>query len=1389
MATLRTPHRIGMLLCLAGVLLRVDAAEGPRRELSLNGPWQAGVTRDAGASEPAAWEEVTVPHLRSGPATGGSDFLWYRRQVDLPADWAGGRVVLLLVGARYYPRVCVAGQMVAERIEGWTPFEVDLTDRVTPGKPFALSVRCQDWGATFADGFTLPAEVNGDLRDAPKAQLIAPIGGHFSHFGLWDDVVLERRPNTSLAEVAILPSIRRSELVVRGRCERPAAGLRVSATVLDGGQPALALAAMEPGVDGRWELRAAFPKARCWSPEDPHLYRLQVTLADGQGTVVDQVEERFGFRELWTDGADFVFNGVKRHLLASSGWPVTYSQSPEEIRENIRLLRQANVIAFRLHTQPWQRRWLEAADELGLMIIEEGALWCDGSGSYRYQDRRFWDNTWTHLAGMVRRDRNHASLVMWSIENEILHCGGARHYPECEAELADLGQRVKALDPGHLITFEADLDPKGIADVIGLHYPHEMPANKDYPNTADWLNQTVTTGTGGGLLGSRGAAFTWDRRKPLYIGEYLWVPYNDYSPGSVFFGDEAYLDRGRYKHLALAASWEHQTIAYRRAGVSGMCPWTFAGSGGKSYPGDPLYEVQQHVYVPLAIYRADLQTRFFAGDRPTLRFGVFNDTTRRQDLAVVLEVGGQEVARTDAFALEPAEYRQVELQPTLGTVTAAEGLPVVARLLAAAKEVHRAETAFVVSARQPLPVPRGQALLVFDPDGQWCQALGETPYRRLERLDELAQADPAVALLLVAPGAWKGAAVSAEAVPVIGLEDPAAAAVRAFLLAGGRALVLEQDQPDPWALGIELGGQASTMVFPTAAGHPFLAGLKAEDFRFWSEDHYVTRQELRRPAAGGGQALLVSGGASSLSHAALVDTTYGPGRVVFCQALVGTKLGTEPAARRLFRNLLDGLAAPVPVPRRTALVIGGDAAEAFAEAVRDVRLNAAPAGEPLSAAAGREAGLVVMHGGGQRLADSAAGLAACLAAGGTVYWHAPDPELFAQLREQLGVPRWQVVAATGPVTVRSPWTEELAGVCLEDLAFVGASRGDAWMRGFDLDPGVADRMVVPDQSGQSAGRRYELETMALSGNYVLVGKDGKTVVFASAGTAKGPAEVAGPGLYGVMIVAGGTSAQGGWPQVALSWNDRQVALVSLTGGEMRPYTTLAELPGGEGTLTVAFVNDVVVGREDRNLYVDAVEFSAAPADAGRETRFLTQPPALTAATVGPGAGRLVLDGVRWGTDGENRLRGRRYGSALLRNLGASFLPPEAEGSWVPAGQFEPVGTIPYFSKDDDHLSLVAAGTVQARFECAAPARYEVLIRGWSVPAANEYAKALLRLDGEDLGEVELRSRNSAVFASVTTEIRAGEHTLSVQYTNDLWQPPEDRNLYLQGVGFRRAGSM
>ena len=693
----------------------------------------------------------------------------------------------------------------------------------------------------------------------------------------------------------------------------------------------LRLAATPTGTDGGWRLEAPFPGAPRWSPEDPHRLVLRLTLRGADRKPADVLEIPFGFRELWAEGPDFVFNGVKRHLLATSTWPATAPMTRDQVRDVLKQVKAANTIAIRFHTQPWREMWLEEADALGIMVVDEAALWCDGGGGYAYKDPRFWANYREHVAGMIRRDRNHASLVMWSLENELLHCGGAATDPGLEGKLADLGRFAKALDPSHLITFEADLDPGAAADVIGLHYPHELPDYADWPDTANWLGDETVTGTAGGLMGSRGAKFRWDRTKPLYIGEYLWVPDGTPAPGTVYYGDEAYADTGLFSRRAKARAWEDQAVAYRAAGVSGQCPWTMFESDTERFPLDLnpdaniLCQAQAGAYVPVAAYLRECDTRFFRGEAVTRTFDVFNDSTAAAHLNLAWAVAPAGPNGSVTLFLEPGGRAVVPVLVVADSASSSTLAAFATVLTAETFRVHRTEQRWTLEPKRPLASPAGVRLRLYDPAGIWGpKLLAEgLKTRPLASLDEAAKLDPARDILVIAPSSLSSASPSGDSIPVVGRVVPGAQGLAAFFARGGRALFMEQDSYGGLLPGIALVNHASTMTFP-AGPDPLLEGLAADDLKFWRPGHYVTRKEVRRPAGGGARTPVVSGGRDMLDQAPVVDLPVGPGRAILLQALCGAKLGTEPAARRLFQNALGVLATPAR-PSAPAVVFGGDA--------------------------------------------------------------------------------------------------------------------------------------------------------------------------------------------------------------------------------------------------------------------------------------------------------------------------------------------------------------------------------------------------------------------------------------------------------------------------------
>jgi hypothetical protein len=917
-----------------------------------------------------------------------------------------------------------------------------------------------------------------------------------------------------------------------------------------------------------------------------------------------------------------------------------------------------------------------------------------------------------------------------------------------------------------------------VADVIGLHYPHEMPQYADYPNTADWMDKTVRTGTEGGLLGSRGEDFHWERNKPLYIGEYLWIPYQDYSPGTVFFGDEAYTDRRGFNLKSKALAWIDQTLAYRRAGVSGTCPWTFAGSGGIFNTDSILYQAQKKAYEPVAAFLRNRDRRFFASETITRTYDVFNDSTVTRNLELRWSLGEDGPSGASNLQLPSGGYEAVTITIQLPDIQRRRDTSLSAVLLAEDKMVHQTSHSISVIPKQEILIPKGVKLLIYDPGKKWSNKIPELKHIHLPALSDLGDFDPTESILVVAPHTLQESEIAGKA--IVGVRRTDQKELHMFLKKGGRVLILEQDSLDKLSLGISLANHPSTMTFPTGGAHPILKGLTAEYLKFWRGDNYVSRQEIKRPECNGARTLLVSGGDNNLAQGPLVEVPFGQGKVIICQALVGEKLSTEPAARMIFSNTISYLASRKSDPVSETVVLSED--DAFVQSLSGLgvaytRLTEPPADEDL-----RNANLLILHGGGKLIASSARSIqdfSMNSDSDRNIYWHAPEAEAFDKLSQKLGMDKFTIVPNSGPLTVRDIGNDLLIGVCREDMTYVGRLVGArTWYRQYEPDPTIIDRCLSPVSTPGSLDR-LELEEMDLHGVYVHPTDSGREVMFASSGTAAHVFRIIKSGYYRIVVLAGGTSAEGIYPRFEISINGKTSGSMTLTDGRINPYALLVELPHGEVEMKLAFVNDTRTATEDRNLLVDAILVDKEPIPAS-ELQVMTLPLALAAREFG--SMRIVVDCVRWDT--HDVVRGRRYASALLANLGASFEAPEEEPSWIPLTAIEPVGTIPYFRKDNQEISLVAGGTVEAQFECATEGLYSVLIRGRSTPAQGQFGIASVVVDDQEIGDAEVKTSFDGNFLVGKIQLSQGKHRVTAAFINDLYRDGEDRNLYIKGIGFR-----
>ncbi len=1425
-----------LVLLVGGLASAAERPVGPRAERSLNGQWQFVRVSSLDAPVPEkGWQTVAVPVELRGY---NYERAWFRRVFRVPSQWRGRRVLLRFGGVKFNSRVLVNGLSVGGCFNGYDAFELDITEAVRFGQPNTVLVGVHDWTGVFTgEPVAFRPGMDGHaLRAAPRDRVLAPIGGRFYDYGIWDDVTLVAVPAVRISRLLVRPLVRQRRLVLHvtvvNQSDRSFAGL-VEGRIFEwdgrqpdddglwpvSGRPVTTVGPvrvnLQPEATTQTALRLSDPPLEFWWPHRPKLYVLELRLTPVAGPPdrgragpaghsnqdarpVDVLRERFGYRQLWTDGGDFVLNGRKVHLLASSWWPPAEPLSRDEIVSQLQALKRMNAVCFRTHTQPWRQRWYRLADEVGLMMIPEGAVWNDDN-IYRVDDARFWQNYAAHLTAMVRHLYNHPSVVMWSLENEF-YGSRAKDGTPVEHELARLGRLVKQLDPTRPILYESDGDPDGVADVIGLHYPNQYPQRRLWPNDAYWMDKPRLVHGGGGMFWD-GKPFFWDRSKPLYIGEYLWVPSRDPSPHTLFFGDDAYRDHRTYRTRGKALAWRMQILAYRHYGVSGHSPWTVIEQGALDET-NPCWVAQRDLYQPLAAYVRQFDSRFWSAETVERTVELFNDTMADQPAVTfrwsLLDGERELTSGQQTLALPSGAHRELPIHVPLPSVRSRRRFTLRLTLTVRGQERFRRDWPMDVFPRPTAWSSLSEPLSLVDPAGtlakRWRR--DERPFRLLQAVDEW----DGRGVLVVGPKALKSVR-RAERDGVLctiggppGLERSLAARVAA----GGCVLVLEQTPEASNWLPVRLTTQSSTLAFPLQPSHPVLRGLNVDDFRWWRGDHLVSHNEPLRPDTGGAQALVVTGGPDGLSHAPLVEVAEGRGRWLVCQLDVVRKLDTEPVARLLLERMLcyldqvarrasertsveqepatkgafDDAASPFAASEATPALCFGP--EPLRRQLTALDLDWQPLDDwrQLQQTASR---LLVLQADGRLVAEHADELKAFLSRGGHVFWHRPTADGFDAAAERLELTAGAVDATGFRGWVRKPEGHNwwLDAVTREDLFWVAPEKRPAWYVPARPAEDVVETLFPPHLK-QLAGQTVEAEkNVELQGDIVQV-RDGE-VVFATVGQASWKLQLSRSGRHLLGLRARGTPLAGQFPVAEVRLDGQPVGRVYVCSRQTRLYVLPFRATAGAHELTVRFVNDKSSPTEDRNLFVDSLV--VAPDTGQLRWQPLTDPPTLVRVPVR--RGDVWLCGIRW----ENVRKARRLVSSLLGVLGARRRPAAArdvlEAEWLQPGQKQA-----WFRRASDHVYLGSNGFVEGQVDVVQAGHYRVLLWAKGTPAGGAYPEVVLEWNGRPLARFHCASDDWAP-QQAEVDLPRGRATVRLRFVNDLFEPPQDRNVWLDRLEFVR----
>ena len=433
--------------------------EVARASHSLDGEWRfiADPERLHGPESLPEGEPITVPGPWEAQVARPYRIItaWYCRALDVPAAWAGDRIVLRFDAVMYAARVYVNGRLVGENEGGYLPFEVDISSVVRPGERNDLAVRVvnplngiDEYPAFSVDDVLVAQEFEVDLplSEAPHGKQT----WYSSTSGIWQSVTLHRRPRSTLRPLRVRADVEGSQAIVHWAMDaEPGAtdGATVSLVVHD--PDGAEVAAERVAVDGESDgvVRLPIPEPRLWDIDQPNLYVVTARLLDGDD-VVDEVTARFGMRSIETRDGRIILNGRPIYMLAAldqDHYPDTIATPPSRayLDNQMRLTREMGINLLRCHIKIPDPDYLDAADEAGILVWAELPNWTRFTSTSAARGRRM-------LEQMVDELGNHPSIVIWTIINEdwgtqLRFEARDRHW------LRDTYHWLKALDPTRLV--------------------------------------------------------------------------------------------------------------------------------------------------------------------------------------------------------------------------------------------------------------------------------------------------------------------------------------------------------------------------------------------------------------------------------------------------------------------------------------------------------------------------------------------------------------------------------------------------------------------------------------------------------------------------------------------------------------------------------------------------------------------------------------------------------------------------------------------------------------------------------------------------------------------------------------------------------------------------
>ncbi|WP_052444449.1 beta-galactosidase GalB [Flammeovirga sp. OC4] len=447
-------------------------------EISFNDNWkfskgelQNGMALDLNDE---GWKTLDLPHdwAIEGPIDkaynarcGGLPFhgeAWYRKDFNVPSQMEGQKVFVHFEGVMNNAEVFVNGQKIGERPYGYIGFEMDMTPYLKFGEENTIAVKCapEDLSSRWYPGAGIYRDVWIEYKN--------PVHIAFDGTFIKTPIVSERNAGIEIDIDLVNASKNNSEISIEtviydNKGEK--VGDVVSSTKID--------ASSSKTIS----QKATLLKPVLWSMENPHLYKAITQIKKGE-ELLDKYASTFGVRTIEFSAKEgFLLNGERIQLqgvcLHHDQGPLGTAVNRRAKERQLQIMKDMGVNAIRTSHNPPAKVLLELCDEMGLVVIDEAFdNWKIGKVENGYN--KVWDE-WSEedLRALIRRDRNHPSIIMWSIGNEILEQGRKDGWKETRR----LAKITKSEDTSRPVTAGFNYHPASIVnklaheiDVVGFNY-------------------------------------------------------------------------------------------------------------------------------------------------------------------------------------------------------------------------------------------------------------------------------------------------------------------------------------------------------------------------------------------------------------------------------------------------------------------------------------------------------------------------------------------------------------------------------------------------------------------------------------------------------------------------------------------------------------------------------------------------------------------------------------------------------------------------------------------------------------------------------------------------------------------------------------------------------